>query len=146
MAVVLKGEVMQKMGRLRGMNFYQQEILRIRRECLPCEAVIDRCREAKRLMDERFCAEVDLDGMAESVFVSKFHFVRQFSRVYGQTPHRYLTERRMEAAKELLAEGLEVGVVCWRVGFSSVPSFTAVFKRYIGWTPAAYGKMRAGSA
>jgi len=125
-----------------GMTFYQQELLRIQRECLPCVAVIERCREAKRLIDERCCSGVELDVIAGGVFVSKFHFIRQFSRVYGLTPHRYLTERRMALAKELLASGLGVGSVCSRVGFSSVPSFTVVFKRYIGCTPAAFRQMR----
>jgi AraC-like DNA-binding protein len=104
--------------------------------------VIERCREAKRLIDERCCAGVDLDGIARGVFVSKFHFIRQFSRCYGLTPYRYLTEQRMQAAKALLETGVEVSAVCHRVGFSSVPSFTTVFKRYVGCTPAAYGQMR----
>jgi AraC-like DNA-binding protein len=114
----------------------------MQREHLPCLAVIDRCREAKRLMDERCCSSVELDAIAGGVFVSKFHFIRQFSRVYGLTPHRYLTERRMQVAKALLEAGMGVGAVCLRVGFSSVPSFTSVFKRYVGCTPAAYGQMR----
>ena len=124
------------------MTYYQRECMRIEREHFPCPAVIKRCREAKRLIDERCCSGVDLDAVACGVFVSKFHFIRQFSRVYGLTPHRYLTERRMALAKALLEAGMGVGAVCSRVGFSSVPSFTAVFKRYIGRTPAAYGQMR----
>ena len=116
--------------------------MRIEREHFPCPAVIERCRAAKRLIDDRCCAGVELDAIARGVFVSKFHFIRQFSRVYGLTPHRYLTERRMQAAKALLEAGMGVGAVCLRVGFSSVPSFTAVFKRYVGCTPAAYGQMR----
>jgi AraC-like DNA-binding protein len=121
------------------MTYYQQEVMRIQREHYPCAAVIERCQEAKRMIDERCCGDIDLDGLARRVFVSKFHFIRQFSRVYGRTPHRYLTERRMEAAKALLDVGLSIGETCVRVGFSSVPSFASLFKRYIGYPP---GKMR----
>ncbi|HEY4111226.1 helix-turn-helix transcriptional regulator [Puia sp.] len=121
------------------MTYYYQELMRIQREHYPCAAVIERCRAAKRLIDERCCGEVDLDGLARGVFVSKFHFIRQFSRVYGRTPYRYLTERRIALAKELLTAGMGVREVCCRVGFSSVPSFASLFKRYIGYSP---GKMR----
>jgi len=88
------------------------------------------------MIDEGCCGDIDLDGVASGVFVSKFHFIRQFSRIYGVTPHRYLTERRMEAAKELLETGVAVAEACRRVGFSSVPSFSVVFRRYIGCSPA----------
>ena len=121
------------------MTYYQQELIRIRREHYPCAAVIERCRMAKRLIDERCCAGVDLDAIARGVFVSKFHFIRQFNRVYGQTPYRYLTEQRMQAAKALLDGGMSIGETCARVGFSSLPSFASLFKRYIGYSP---GKMR----
>lgn len=124
------------------MTYYQQEVERIMREHLPCEAVLERCRVARRLMDERCCADVDLDAIARRVFVSKFHFIRQFSRCYGRTPYRYLTERRMQVAKGLLGEGVPVATVCLRIGFLSVPSFTTTFKRYVGCTPAAWRRMR----
>src|ERR1700744_5031524 len=124
------------------MTYYQQEVLRIQREHLPCEAVLERCRVARRLINERCCAGVDLDAIARRVFVSKFHFIRQFSRCYGRTPYRYLTERRMQAAKDLLDEGMDIKAVCARVGFSSVPSFTLLFRRMTGKTPATYRQMR----
>lgn len=121
------------------MTYYQQELMRIQRDHYPGQTVVERCRRAKRLIDEQCCGEVDLDGLASEVFVSKFHFIRQFSRCYGLTPYRYLTERRMQVAKVLLDEGMSIGETCARVGFSSVPSFSSLFKRYVGYPP---GKMR----
>ena len=121
------------------MTYYQQEVMRIRREHYPCPAVIERCIAAKRMIDEGCCSGVDLDELCRRMFVSKFHFIRQFGRIYGQTPYRYLTERRMQAAKALLDGGMSIGETCVRVGFSSVPSFASLFKRYIGYPP---GKMR----
>ncbi|GGB18102.1 helix-turn-helix domain-containing protein [Puia dinghuensis] len=120
------------------MTYYQMEVMRIEREHFPCRAVVDQCRAAKRLIDERCCGGVDLDGIARGVFVSKFHFIRQFSRCYGVTPYRYLTERRMQEAKVLLDAGVSVAETCYRVGFCSVPSFSTLFKRYSGCTPATY--------
>jgi AraC-like DNA-binding protein len=40
-----------------------------------------------------FYQQVSLDAIAMGLFVSKFHFIRQFSRVYGLTPHRYLPKK-----------------------------------------------------
>src|ERR1700753_494228 len=124
------------------MTFYQQEIIRIQRDHLPCSAVLKKCRMAKRIIDERCCKGVDLDAIAQEIFVSKFHFIRQFSRCYGKTPYRYLTERRIQVARELLDRGMEVKAVCARVGVSSVPSFTLLFRRSTGKAPATYRQMR----
>jgi AraC-like DNA-binding protein len=124
------------------MTYYECEVERIRRECMPCAAVVERCRRARRLIDEGCCAGVDLDALARRLFVSKFHFIRQFSRCYGRTPYRYLTERRMQEAKALFDGGMSVAEVCRRVGFCSVPSFSQVFRRMTGWTPGAYREMR----
>lgn len=64
------------------MTFYQQEVLRIAREHLPCAAVLERCRVARRMIDERCCDGVNLDVIAREVFVSKFHFIRPADAQY----------------------------------------------------------------
>ena len=93
---------------------------------------------AKLYIDEHFAETVDLDNAAKAAGFSKFHFVRLFRDIYGNTPHQYLTSVRIGRAIQLLQTDLTVKQVCFAVGFDSITSFTALFKRRIGLTPAAY--------
>jgi AraC-like DNA-binding protein len=93
---------------------------------------------AKLFMDTHFAEKIDLDNIADEAFFSKYHFIRLFHSVYNKTPHQYLSVVRIEKAKSLLATGISAVNVCYAVGFESVTSFTGLFKRIVGQTPAAY--------
>lgn len=93
---------------------------------------------AKLFIDERYSSAIDLTNIAGEACFSKYHFFRVFRSIYGLTPHQYLTHVRIEKAKELLADGSPVAAVCYAVGFDSITSFTGLFKRRTGLTPARY--------
>jgi len=93
---------------------------------------------AKLFIDDHLADKIDLDNIADEAFFSKFHFIRLFNSFYGKTPHQYLSHARVEKAKQLLTENMTVAQVCYSVGFESVSSFTGLFKRTVGLTPAAY--------
>ena len=64
---------------------------------------------------------------------------RLFSRESGTTYRKYLTELRVEKAKELLATtGLSIAEVCDRVGFNDYFHFLKTFKRLTGVSPGKY--------
>jgi AraC-like DNA-binding protein len=94
--------------------------------------------QAKLFIDNHFAEKIDLNNIADEAYFSKFHFIRLFKKIYGKSPHQYLTWVRIEKAKELLQKGESVTDVCFRVGFESVSSFTALFKRLARHTPAFY--------
>ena len=82
---------------------------------------------------------LDLDAMAREAAYSKYHFARAFAAAYGETPRTYLTRRRVERAKSLLrTANLTVTEVCFMVGFESLGSFSALFKRMVGQPPSEY--------
>ncbi len=93
---------------------------------------------AKLFIDKHFAEKIELDNIADEAFFSKFHFIRLFNTIYKKTPHQYLSFVRIEKAKQLLISGMAVAEVCYAVGFESVSSFTGLFKRMAGQTPAAY--------
>lgn len=85
---------------------------------------------------------LSLDGTAELVGMSKYHFAREFHRVTGYTFVAYVNLIRCEKAKGLLAEGqLRVGEVGRACGFESQSYFTKTFRKNTGILPNAY---RAG--
>ena len=59
------------------------------------------------------------------------------------TAHQYLTAVRIENAVRLLESGESVKAVCFAVGFDSISSFTGLFKRRVGVTPAAFQQERS---
>ncbi len=94
--------------------------------------------QAKLFIDANYADTIDLDNIAGEAYFSKFHFIRQFKKVYGKTPHRYLTAVRIERSMQLLRTDISVTEVCFSVGFESLGSFSVLFKRMVGLTPSEY--------
>jgi len=83
--------------------------------------------------------EIALDDLSRVAGVSRFHFARMFKQSTGETPHRWLTARRIEAAKTLLrATDKPVGAVAADTGFASQSHFGQCFRRATGLTPGAW--------
>ena len=96
-------------------------------------------RRAHDLIDRHYAEPLNLADLADAAGVSKFHFLRCFRAAYGQTPVRYLYERRIERAQDLLrATNLTVTEVCLLVGFSSLGTFSAKFHERVGVSPSTY--------
>lgn len=95
--------------------------------------------QAREFIDDHFSHPLDLDQISEHAHFSRYHFIRLFRRAYYETPHEYLTRRRIEKAKELLAlSELSVTEICFEVGFESLGSFSALFHKMVGWSPSVY--------
>lgn len=92
-------------------------------------------------MNERLDESHELHDIAQTVFMSPFHFHRIFRTTCGTSPGRFLTALRMARAKRLLIEtsitSTEVGL---KVGYSSFGTFTTTFTKLVGLPP---GKFRA---
>jgi len=101
----------------------------------------ERIVAAKIFIDENYQERLNLDEISQRAFLSRFHFHRLFSQVYKKTPHQYLTLKRIEKAKDLLAENKQVTEVCNEVGFESLGSFSVLFKKEIGFAPQYYRNM-----
>ena len=93
---------------------------------------------AKLFIEKNYQDNINVDLIADESCFSKFHFIRLFKRIYGFTPHQYLIRVRVDKAKELLEQDYPVEEVCALVGFESVSSFSALFKRRNGISPSLY--------
>ncbi|MFT3911148.1 MAG: AraC family transcriptional regulator [Ferruginibacter sp.] len=94
--------------------------------------------QAKLFIDNFYSEKINLSNIADEAYFSKFHFIRLFKKSYNRTPHQYLIYVRIENAKRLLQAGNKVADICFAVGFESISSFTGLFKKLSGLTPAAY--------
>jgi AraC-like DNA-binding protein len=83
--------------------------------------------------------DLSLEKLAARFGLSVSHLNRIFRQSQGTTAMRFLTELRMEAAKAILGRTSErIGEVANLVGFSSVTSFSATFRKYTGHSPNQY--------
>ena len=90
-------------------------------------------------IEEHIADNIPLATMAELVRLSPYHFCRSFKGSFGIPPHRYHAYRRIERAKQLLADReLPITVIALDIGFSDTSTFTAAFHRLTGQTPTSY--------
>ena len=94
--------------------------------------------QAKLYIDRCYAEAIDIANIADEAFFSKYHFIRQFKKIYGKTPHQYLTKVRVEKAMEYLQARHSVLDTCHLVGYDSVTSFSTLFKKIVGKSPSAY--------
>jgi AraC-like DNA-binding protein len=103
--------------------------------------IYQRIVAAKVYIDDNYQESIDLEQISKQAFLSRFHFHRLFRQVYKRTPHQYLTQKRLDKAKDLLSENKPVTDVCNEVGFESIGSFSVLFKKEIGFAPQYYRNM-----
>jgi AraC family transcriptional regulator len=96
-------------------------------------------RRVAALIEARLAAALPLEVLADEADLSTFHFAKMFKASFGLAPHRYVTERRIARAKDLLKEHrtslAEIALAC---GFASQSHFTRRFAQATGLTPAAW--------
>ena len=92
-------------------------------------------------MDRAYARPLDVRAVAAVAHISPAHFSRRFRAVFGESPHRYLQQRRVERSMFLLRESdRTVTDICFDVGFSSLGTFSRTFTAIVGQTPSAYRK------
>jgi AraC family transcriptional regulator len=102
---------------------------------------LDRRRLARVLdhIEANLEGELTVARLASIACLSQFHFARAFKAALGRSPHRYVSARRLERAKELLAQREQpLADIALRLRFSCQPNFTRAFRQATGLTPAQY--------
>lgn len=92
-------------------------------------------------MEQNYMNDLSLEEMASYTGRSLSTFKRDFQKYSELTPQRWITQRRLEAACELLRTSRQkVSEVCWKVGFKNLSHFSKIYKERYGVSPT---EMRA---
>jgi AraC family transcriptional regulator len=102
---------------------------------------LDRRRLARVLdyIEVNLEGDLTIDRLASIACLSRFHFARAFKSAVGQSPHRYVSGKRLERAKALLVRGDQSLVdIALALNFSCQANFTRAFRQVTGLTPGQY--------
>ncbi|MDQ6657730.1 MAG: AraC family transcriptional regulator [Actinomycetota bacterium] len=103
------------------------------------EDIHRRLLRARDAMDRTYPEPLDVAALARVALMSPAHFIREFKRVFGEPPYRYLQRRRVERAMFLLQHRDDsVTDICMTVGFSSLGTFSRTFAAIVGESPTGY--------
>lgn len=95
---------------------------------------------AKARIDDDPAAPITLADLAREAGASRFQIVRGFAKLTGLTPHAYVVQRRLDAARALIAAGATLANAATACGFADQSHFSRAFVRRYGLTPGAYAK------
>lgn len=79
-------------------------------------------------INEHYSEDLSLDLLASKFFISKYHLSHEFNRLVGTSVYRYIIQKRLAIAKQLLSEGTPPTDVYQHCGFGDYANFYRAFK------------------
>ena len=106
----------------------------------------DIIRTARKRIEQDYMSEdISLNTVAAEVCMSPSYFSSVFSKEMGKTFIEYLTEVRMEKAKQyLVCSSMKTSEISYEVGYKDPHYFSYIFKKTQGCTPKEYRAARKG--
>lgn len=95
--------------------------------------------KALKLMKENYNTLNSIEDIADGVGLSKYYFIRMFTREIGISPIKYITKVRIEKAVELLhSTDNTIDEIAKKIGYSNGNYFIKVFKSCLGVSPGEF--------
>jgi AraC-like DNA-binding protein len=92
-------------------------------------------------IEENICGPLSLGEIAQISEMPKLHFLRSFTSSIGITPHKFITERRLQHARTLLTTtDATIASIACDCGFSHQSHLGSLLNSQIGLTPSQYRK------
>jgi AraC-like DNA-binding protein len=96
---------------------------------------------AREFIHSALGRSITLDEMAEHAERDRWALSRDFRLLFGTSPYRYLTMRRLDLVRQLLAQGLPLVDAAMTAGFTDQSHMTRQFRSAYGMPPSRWVKM-----
>lgn len=118
-------------------SVYEDLTLHLQKMSTPhTNTVIKRVRE---IIAAQYMEQLSVTSLAEAVYLTPTYLCVLFKQATGKTINEYITQERLNKAKEFLAQtNIHLYDVCYKVGYLSPSYFSRLFKKYTGQTPGEY--------
>lgn len=110
------------------------------------EPVVRPCIYNQRILDimhfinSHLTGELDIETIAREFYLTRFHLMHLFKEETGITIGRYITEKRLYTAKNLMDQGASVTDACYQSGFRNYSAFYRAFTRQYQVSPGSFRK------
>lgn len=94
--------------------------------------------QAISYIEQNLQHNLSVGDCAKSVHLSPSYFSNLFKKEIGMTLAQYIIAKRMEKAKIMLLEGMQVQDIAISLGYEDRPYFSELFKRHSGMTPTEF--------
>lgn len=97
-------------------------------------------RVVKNWISVHYDSDLDMSALAELVYLNPNYLSRLFKLETGESLTGYLIHTRMQKAKELLVDQMELKIyeIAEQIGYNDSTYFTKLFKKMTGYTPLEY--------
>ena len=82
-----------------------------------------------------YAENLSLDLLAAKFYVSKYHLSHEFTRAVGTSAYKYITIKRLVAARQMIADGMSPGDACQECGYRDYANFYRAFVSFYGISP-----------
>ena len=91
--------------------------------------------------------ELEIENLAEHLFMSRTVFYRKLKSITGLTPVEFVREIRLKRAIQLMEnDDYTISQVAYMTGFRAPKYFSKVFKKATGLTPSEYKEKKGEKA
>lgn len=79
---------------------------------------------------------LSIDILADHFFISKYYMMRQFKQETGYTLGKYISQKRLLLAKEMLLSGATAAQVCYDCGYHDYSTFQRAYRKLFSESPS----------
>lgn len=104
------------------------------------ESRLDDFNKAVKYINMNFRENLTVNEVAKIAYLSPVYFGQVFKKRLGICFTEYLNDKRIQLAKKLLKNGMNVTETCFESGFNTISNFVKCFKKIVGVSPKTYQK------
>ena len=93
-------------------------------------------------VENHYAQEIRIDEVGKALYISSSTISHLFKQKMGVSFYRYVSQRRLIAAKTLIEKGLPLEEVAIRTGFADYSGFYRAFKQTYGISPRQYRSLQ----